>query len=154
MKLNLYFLKTKITTLFKQGLSPKELSQSVLLSAFISVIPIIGISTFIITTIGVALRKKLNLPVMLALNYLLWPVQILLIIPFIRAGKFIFSIHSKEHTIEAIVDSFQISFFKTLSNLSFELLCGLGAWLIIAVPITVGIYFLILIVLKVKNINY
>lgn len=139
-------IKTKVIALFKQGLTPKKLCQSIIVSALISVIPIIGVSTFMITT--VSLKSKLNLPVMVALSYLMWPIQILLIIPFIRAGEFIFLVHPKQHSVEEIVTLFQTSFFKTISYLSFELLCGLGGWFFIAIPISLGVYSLMLVVLK------
>ena len=116
------------------------------MSGLISIIPILGVSTFIITTIS--LKSKLNLPVMIALSYLMWPIQILLIIPFIRVGEFIFSVHTKNHSLDEIITSFQTSFFQTLSRLSFELLCGFGGWLFTAVPIALGTYFVSIAVLK------
>jgi hypothetical protein len=112
----------------------------------ISTIPILGVSTFMITT--VSLKQKLNLPIMISLSYLMWPVQILMIIPFIRVGEFIFSVPRNHHTVDEIIASFQNSFFQTLSHLSFELLCGLGGWLLTAVPIAVLIYGVSLLFLK------
>ena len=146
MKARLNKVKEKTTALLKQGLTPKELSQSIIVSGLISTIPILGVSTFMITT--VSLQRKLNLPVMISLSYLMWPIQILLIIPFIRVGEFIFSVPRNHHTVEEIIRSFQNSFFQTLSQLSFELLCGLGGWLLTAVPIAVGIYWVSLLFLR------
>jgi uncharacterized protein (DUF2062 family) len=143
-----YKVKDKSTALLKQGLTPKELSQSLIVSGLISTIPILGVSTFMITT--VSLKQKLNLPIMISFSYLLWPVQILLIIPFIRVGEFIFSVPQNHHTIERIINSFQTSFFQTLSLLTFELLCGLGGWLLTAVPLAAGIYWISLLFLKEK----
>jgi uncharacterized protein (DUF2062 family) len=142
-------LLSKITTLFKQGLTPRELSQSMIVSGLISTIPILGVSTFMITT--VSLKTKLNLPVMIALSYLMWPIQILMIIPFIRIGQFIFNVPRNHHTVEEIIASFQNSFFQTFSHLSFELLCGLGGWLLTAVPIAFGIYWVLTLFLKAKK---
>jgi uncharacterized protein (DUF2062 family) len=139
-------VKEKTTALLKQGLTPKELSQSIIVSGLISTIPILGVSTFMITT--VSLKQKLNLPIMIAVSYLLWPVQILMIIPFIRVGEFIFSVPRNHYTVEEIISSFQNSFFQTLSHLSFALLCGLGGWLLTAVPLAVGVYWLSLLFLK------
>lgn len=133
----------------RQGLTPNELSQSIILSGLISTIPILGVSTFLITT--VSLKRKLNLPVMISLSYLMWPIQILLIIPFIRMGEFIFSVPRNHHTLDEIINSFQNSFFLTLSQLSFELLCGFGGWLLTAVPFTTGIYWISLLFLKEKG---
>lgn len=146
MKAKLKKVKDKTTALLKQGLSPKELSQSIIVSGLISTIPILGVSTFMITT--VSLKQKLNLPIMIALSYLMWPVQILMIIPFIRVGEFIFSVPRNHHTVEEIISSFQNSFFQTLSHLSFELLCGLGGWLLTAVPLAILIYWVSLLFLK------
>ena len=146
MKAVINKVKAKTTALFKQGLSPKELSQSLIVSGLISTIPILGVSTFMITS--VSLKRKLNLPVMISLSYLMWPIQILLIIPFIRIGEFIFSVPRNHHTAEEIISSFQNSFFQTLSQLSFELLCGLGGWFLTAVPLAVGIYWVSLLFFK------
>ncbi len=85
---------------------------------------------------------------MIALSYLMWPIQILLIIPFIRVGEFIFSVPQNHHTVEEIISSFQNSFFQTLGQLSFELLCGLGGWLLTATPVAFGVYLLVDLFLK------
>jgi uncharacterized protein (DUF2062 family) len=146
LKARLNIIKVKTTALLKQGLTPKELCQSIIVSGLISTIPILGVSTFMITT--VSLKRKLNLPVMISLSYLMWPVQILLIIPFIRVGEFIFSVPRNHHTVEEVISSFQNSFFQTLSRLSFELLCGFGGWLLTAVPVAFGIYWVSLFFLK------
>ena len=138
--------KSKITALFTQGLTPKKLSQSIIVSGLISTIPILGVSTFMITTVSI--KTKLNLPIMIALSYMMWPLQILLIIPFIRVGEFIFSVPQNHYTVEEIISSFQNSFFQTLSHLSFELLCGFGGWLFTAVPLAIVIYLVTLLFLK------
>ena len=148
MKERLNKVKDKTTALLKQGLTPKELIQSIIVSGLISTVPILGVSTFMIT--AVSLKRKLNLPVMISMSYLLWPVQILLIIPFIRVGEFIFLVPQNHHTVEEIINSFQNSFFQTLTQLSFALVCGLGGWLFTAVPIAVGIYGVSLLFLKDK----
>ena len=149
MKAKFNKVKDKTTALLKQGLTPKELSQSLIVSGLISTIPILGVSTFMITT--VSLRQKLNLPIMISLSYLMWPVQILLIIPFIRVGEFIFSLPRNQHTVEEIISSFQTSFFQTLSQLSFELLCGLGGWMLTAVPLALGMYWISLLFIREKQ---
>jgi uncharacterized protein (DUF2062 family) len=142
-------LKDKTKALFKQGLTPIQLCESIIVSGALSVIPILGITTFVLTTLSI--KRKLNLPLMIAISYLMWPIQILLIIPFIRVGEFIFSVPSTQHTAEEIIKSFQNNFFQTLSKLSFELLSGLGGWFFTVVPISVGIYLVTLLFLKKKK---
>jgi uncharacterized protein (DUF2062 family) len=139
-------LKTKIIALFKQGLTPIELTKSIIVSGLISTIPILGVSTFLLTALS--LKRKLNLPIMIAQSYLMWPIQVIMIIPFINIGEFIFSVPKTNHSAQEIIASFQNSFFATLSHLSFELLCGFGGWLLTAVPFSVGVYLASIFILK------
>ena len=139
-------LKTKIIALFKQGLTPIELAQSIIVSGLISTIPILGVSTFLLTALS--LKRKLNLPIMIAQSYIMWPIQVIMIIPFINIGEFIFSVPKTNHSAQEIIASFQNSFFATLSHLSFELLCGFGGWLLTAVPFSVGVYLVSIFILK------
>jgi len=138
---NFLVLKTKTIALFKQGLSPIELTQSILVAALFSIIPIFGVTTILLTAFS--LKRKLNLPIMIAISYLAWPLQILMIIPFINIGEFIFSVPQSNHSAQEIIASFQESFFGTLSQLSFELLCGFGGWLLTAVPFFTVIYLVL-----------
>ena len=135
---NIRALKSKTVALFKQGLSPKELLKSILVASLFSIIPIVGVTTVLLTILSV--KRKLNLPIMIALSYLMWPIQLLMIIPFINIGEFIFSIPQSHHSAQEIIASFQESFFGTLSHLSFELLCGFGGWLLTAVPFFTLVY--------------
>ena len=135
---NFRALKSKTVALFKQGLTPIELTQSILVAALFSIIPILGVTTILLTAFS--LKRKLNLPIMIAISYLAWPLQILMIIPFINIGEYFFSVPQSHHSVEEIIASFQESFFGTLSQLSFELLCGFGGWLLTAVPFFIVIY--------------
>ena len=139
-------LKTKIIALFKQGLTPIELTQSIIVSGLISTIPILGVSTFLLTALS--LKRKLNLPIMIAQSYIMWPIQVVMIVPFINIGEFIFSIPKTNHSAQEIIASFQNSFFATLSHLSFELLCGFGGWLLTAVPFSIVLYLMSIFILK------
>ena len=92
---------------------------------------------------------------MIAQSYIMWPIQVVMIIPFINIGEFIFSVPKTNHSAQEIIASFQNSFFATLSHLSFELLCGFGGWLLTAVPFSAGLYlvsiFILKLFLKAKN---
>jgi uncharacterized protein (DUF2062 family) len=139
-------LKLKITALFKQGLTPIELTQSIIISTLISIIPILGLTTLLLTALS--LKRNLNLPIMIAQSFIMWPVQIVMIVPFINIGEFIFSIPKTNHSAQEIITSFQNSFFTTLSHLSFELLCGFGGWLLTAVPFSIVLYLMSIFILK------
>lgn len=144
--MNINTLKTKIIALFKQGLTPIEITQSIIVSALISIIPILGFTTLLLTFLS--FKRKLNLPIMFAVSGLLWPVQILMVVPFINIGEFIFSIPKTNHSAQEIITSFQNSFFTTLSHLSFELLYGFGGWFLTAVPFSIVLYLVSSSILK------
>jgi uncharacterized protein (DUF2062 family) len=143
---NFRAIKLKTVALFKQGLTPIQLTQSILVSALISIIPILGVSTFLLTVLSI--KRKLNLPIMIAISYIMWPIQLLMIIPFINIGEFIFSIPQSNHSAQEIIASFQESFFGTLSRISFELLCGFVGWLLTAVPFFTLVYLVSISIFK------
>lgn len=76
-----------LLALLKQGVTPEKLALSVALGAIISVIPVLGVSTILCA--GIAIALKLNMPAIQVVNYLLTPVQLLLIIPLLRFGEWL-----------------------------------------------------------------
>jgi hypothetical protein len=147
MKKSIKKIKYKIVALLSQGLSVKKITQSIIFSGLFAVIPLLGTSTFFITVVSV--KKKLNLPIMIAFSYVMWPFQILLLIPFMQLGELIFSIPPRNHSIDEIVALYQESFFKLISQLSLDLLYALIAWILVAVPIAFVLNWITHLVMKI-----
>ncbi len=132
----------KLVNVFKQGLTPKQLALSISVSIVISLFPIFGITTVILTLI--ALRFKLNLPIMIILSYVVEPVKLLLLIPFIKTGGYIFGAKHSLLDLASIKESFkENSILETLGSLSFELICGLTGWALMVIPLSIPFYFLL-----------
>jgi len=72
-----------------QGVSPRRLALTIALGFAIGCIPVLGIPTALCAVVALALR--LNLPAIQAANYAVMPLQLLLIVPFVRLGGWIFS---------------------------------------------------------------
>lgn len=140
MRFNFQKIFQKILKPFKQGLNAKELTKAIIISVLFTIIPVLGITTLILTFISI--KHKLNLPIMILISYLATPLQFLLFLPFIHFGESIFNVKHTLLTITEIKESFEISFFKTLKDLIFELICGFSGWLIIALP-TIFLLFII-----------
>ena len=51
----------------------------------IGIFPVLGVSTILCTIVAIVLR--LNLPAIQLVNYLAAPIQLVLIIPFVRVGE-------------------------------------------------------------------
>lgn len=132
-------LKHKLFGYFRQGLSTLEIMKSVVASILMTIIPFYGVTTIALTTISV--KFKLNLPLMLAVSYIATPLQIMLFMPFIRVGEYLFGVKHSLLTIQDIQQSFAEGFFSTIQKLSFELLCGLSGWVLVAFPLAIIAYY-------------
>src|SRR5580693_10789122 len=73
----------------RQGISPRRLALTLALGFAIGCIPVVGIPTLVCAALALALR--LNLPAIQAANYLVMPLQLLLIVPFVRLGGWLFA---------------------------------------------------------------
>ena len=73
--------------LLKQGITPAALALSVAFGIGVGIFPVLGVSTILLTAIALAFR--LNLPAIQLVNYLVSPLQLLLIIPFVRVGEWL-----------------------------------------------------------------
>src|ERR1700684_3938127 len=65
-------------------MSPRRLALTLALGFAVGCIPVVGIPTLVCAALALALR--LNLPAIQAANYAVMPLQLLLIVPFVRFG--------------------------------------------------------------------
>lgn len=70
-----------------QGISPRRLALTLALGFAIGCIPVVGIPTLLCAALALAFR--LNLPAIQAANYAVMPLQLLLIVPFMRLGRWL-----------------------------------------------------------------
>jgi uncharacterized protein (DUF2062 family) len=68
-----------LIALLAEGVTPRKLAMSLALGIVIGLVPILGVSTALCALAAVALR--LTMPAIQLVNYLLTPLQLLLIIP-------------------------------------------------------------------------
>lgn len=69
----------------RQGTSPEGLSSSVATGAAIGILPFLGLTTLACVAAGRLLR--LNHVALQVANYLAWPLQVALLVPFVRLGE-------------------------------------------------------------------
>lgn len=74
-----------IVALLTQGITPQKIALSITIGAIVGVFPVMGTTTVLCTVAAAALR--LNLVAVHTIHYAMTPVQILLIIPFVRVGE-------------------------------------------------------------------
>jgi uncharacterized protein (DUF2062 family) len=76
--------KRKVAGWLRQGISPRRLALTLALGFAIGCIPVIGIPTVLCAALAIALG--LNQPAIQAANYVAMPLQLFLIVPFVRLG--------------------------------------------------------------------
>ena len=82
-------MRRKSALWLRQGTSPQRLALTLSLGFAIGCIPVVGIPTALCA--GLALALRLNLPAIQAANYAVMPLQLALIVPFVRLGRWLFS---------------------------------------------------------------
>lgn len=72
----------------RQGISPRRLALTLALGFAIGCIPVVGIPTLLCAALALLLR--LNQPAIQAANYAAMPLQLILIVPFMHLGRWMF----------------------------------------------------------------
>jgi uncharacterized protein (DUF2062 family) len=78
-------LVDRLPKLLRAGLTPEKLALSLALGAGISCFPVFGTTTILCAL--VAMTFRLNLPAIQVGNYLALPLQLALLVPFLRVGE-------------------------------------------------------------------
>jgi uncharacterized protein (DUF2062 family) len=123
-------IKCRLATWLRQGIGPRRLALTLALGFAIGCVPVVGIPTLICAALALALR--LNLPAIQAANYAAMPLQLLLIVPFVRLGGWLFDVGPIRATqATALLHTPPTDVISQLAGLFGH---ALLAWLLIAVP--------------------
>jgi uncharacterized protein (DUF2062 family) len=131
-----------ILNILKQGMSPRKLATTVAVGSVVGIIPALGITTVLGTAI--AARFRLNIAATVLVSYLVQPLQILLAIPFIKLGIFMFGMSEFRLSLDEMMEMFRIDWVEALGTLWVANLAGISAWAILSLPIGFVLYFLCL----------
>jgi uncharacterized protein (DUF2062 family) len=113
-----------------QGISPRRLALTLALGFAIGCIPVVGIPTILCAALALALR--LNLPAIQAANYLAMPLQLLLILPFVRMGGWLLASSTAKTPSAATLMRFSpLDLATRMGSLAGH---ALLAWFLIAIP--------------------
>ena len=127
--------------LLRQGITPEKIALSVALGVVIGVFPVLGSTTLLCAAAAVTLR--LNLPAIQMVNYLMYPLQLILFIPFLQAGSRL--LHARPVTMSlgeifAMMKSDLWGLIKILWSAS---LGAMALWMILAPLAAAVIYFVL-----------
>ena len=125
-------IRDPLLGLLRQGLSPEGLAWSLAVGLALGVIPLLGTST--VLCVGVALAFRLNQPAMQLANYLAYPLQFLLLYPFIRMGEGLFGTHHETISLAHVQAALRVDVWGALRMFWTSLWHASVVWLLV-VPI-------------------
>jgi uncharacterized protein (DUF2062 family) len=130
--------------LLKQGMSPEKIALTVALGISLGVVPVIGSTTTLCTLAAVSLR--LNLPAIMLVNGVVYPLQIALLVPFLRAGAWLFRVDGPKLTVTQIFKLITTNLWHAILTLWVATMHALVVWLILGCAVS-GLVYLVLVTL-------
>jgi uncharacterized protein (DUF2062 family) len=131
--------KKKILAFLKMGMTPERLALCIGLGIALGLVPALGTTTLLCTL--AAFLFRLNLPAIQLVNYFVYPLQLALLIPFIRAGEWLFGAESLNLSLESIQRMMKADLWKTVISLWSTTMRAVMVWLLIA-PVIVALVYL------------
>ena len=141
-----------VANIRKQGFSSETLAMSISIGIIGGAFPVIGLASYVCLLLTLAFKQ--NIIIVQVVNWLVYPLQILLIIPFLRIGNSIFSGGAFTLTLHQLVAAFQGGLMNGIKLIGLISLYGIVAWVAIAIPALIISYTLFLLLFRtIKRIN-
>ncbi len=122
----------------RQGMSADQLALCVAVGVVVGNIPILGLSSLLCA--GIALMFRLNLPAIQIVQAAMAPLQLVMIIPFVRLGEWLLHAPVQALSIKEGLALISQGAAHAVTVLWTAILHGGFAWLIVAPFLTVTLY--------------
>jgi uncharacterized protein (DUF2062 family) len=130
-----------IVALLKQGVTPQKMALSLALGVSLGIFPALGWTTTLCALAALALQ--LNLPAIQIVNYFMYPAQIALLIPFFRAGEWLFGAPHLAISVPQMYAMIHASVWGAIRQLWTTTWHAIVVWCVLA-PVLTAILYLIL----------
>src|SRR5580658_936648 len=118
--------------LLRMGITPEKIALSLAFGLVLGTFPVLG-STTILCTLAVFLLG-LNFPAIQIVNYFVYPLQLALLVPLLRAGRILFRAAPLPFKLADILAMIRTSPGSAIRVLWIATLHAIVAWLIVAAP--------------------
>ena len=123
-----------------QGVAPDQISATLAVGTACALFPIFGVTSLVCLAVGIPLR--MNQPILQTLNQLLGPVQVAMILVYVRIGEFIWRSSEHQLTIADMMREFrERSLAEFLQTFGWAGVHALTAWLITSPLLAAALYF-------------
>jgi uncharacterized protein (DUF2062 family) len=131
-------LREKLRELLLGGVTPEKLALSLAVGLVLGVFPALGWTTLLCTAAAWVLR--LNLPAIQLVNWLTAPLQLALLIPFIRCGEWMFGAPSSSLSVETIVSLIEADVMQAIAVLWWVTMRAIVAWMLVGAAVGALLY--------------
>jgi len=131
-----------ILEFLRQGLTPEKLSITIALGITLGVTPVLGLTVLLCTLAAIAFR--LNLAAIQLVNWLVYPFQLALLIPFYRIGGWIFRTPPAELSVVHILALIRANLLHAIATLWTVTIHAVAAWLLLG-SVATGLLYLLLV---------
>lgn len=129
--------------LLRQGITPPKLALCFALGIVVGSFPVLGLTSLLCA--GVALALRLNLPAIQLANWIAYPLQLAVLIPFYRAGEWLFGVTDHiDLTPDKLVAMFRADLWGSVVALWDTTMRAIVAWSLLAGPAIALTYVLLL----------
>jgi uncharacterized protein (DUF2062 family) len=129
-----------ILALLTQGITPEKIALSIAVGAIVGIFPVLGTTTVLCTVAAASLR--LNLVAVHTVHYVMTPVQILLIIPFVRVGEHLVGAAPQPLSIKEGLDLIAKGALQAVATLWDAIVHAMLGWIVIGPLAILLSYFL------------
>jgi len=130
-----------IVALLTQGITPEKIALSLAFGIVLGVFPVLGSTTILCA--AAALIFRLNIPSIQLVNYLIYPLQLVFLLPFIRLGEMLFRAAPLQLSLAQMLAMARADLPHAIATLWLAGVHAMSAWLLIGPPAILLLYFLL-----------
>jgi uncharacterized protein (DUF2062 family) len=128
-----------VMALLTQGVSPDQIALTLAVGTACSLLPFLGFTSLL--NLGVGLWLRMNQPILQTLNQILGPLQLVLILVYVRIGEKIWGAPAIPISVGQLVQQFKESPGQFFVRFGLTGVHAATAWAISVPVILAGLYF-------------
>lgn len=133
-------MRAPLVNLLTQGVTPEKLASAIAWGFVCSLFPFLGLTTGLNALVG--FWRKLNQPLLQALNYALSPLHLVMILVYVRVGEWLWRAQGDHFSVVEMLSSFKkLSIGAFLHKFAWAGAHALTAWALTAPLLFVLIYY-------------
>ncbi|MBP7141380.1 MAG: DUF2062 domain-containing protein [Opitutaceae bacterium] len=124
-----------VIAVMTQGVTPDRIAYTLALGSWLSMFPFLGFTSLLNFVVGIRLR--LNQPILQAVNHVLGPVHLIMVVVYVRVGEAVWGAERIPFSVPILIDTFRHEpFMEFLHRFGWAGIHALTAW-IISLPLIV-----------------